>query len=157
TDSAGPGTSEWSSATAWVVLGGLAAALAASWALLDRLTDRSGGRPVLLALAVAAAGSGLTVMLSGYATGGMLGLPLAAGLAGAAAASLLLAGKPDLKGAVGVGVVGLFALLVVGRFFGSLSTAHAALLFAAPLLAWLGELPWARRAGPRLRALAATA
>ena len=45
----------------------------------------------------------------------------------------------------GVGVVGLFALLVVGRLFADLTTLNAALLFAAPLLGWLPELLPARR------------
>ncbi|HJT79073.1 MAG TPA: hypothetical protein VJ739_17890, partial [Gemmataceae bacterium] len=37
---------------------------------------------------------------------------------------------------------------------GDLTTANAALLFSAPLLAWLPELLPARRAGPRTRAAA---
>jgi hypothetical protein len=157
TDSAGPGTRLWSPGLAALSLGGMAAVLAANGALLDRLAARQTGRAVLLTLALASAGAGLTVMLSGYATGGQLGFPLAAGLAAAAAASLALAGTPDLKGALGVGVVGLFALLVVGHFFGSLRTAHALLLFAAPLLGWLPELLPARRVGPRLRGAARVA
>jgi hypothetical protein len=52
-----------------------------------------------------------------------------------------------MNGVVGLGVVGLFALLLVGRFFGQLSTANAALLFAAPLLAWGAELTFVRRGG----------
>jgi hypothetical protein len=54
---------------------------------------------------------------------------------------------------VGLGVVGLFALLVVGRFFAELTGAHAALLFSAPLLGLVPELPYVRRLGPRLRGL----
>ena len=50
-----------------------------------------------------------------------------------------------MAGALGVGVVGLFGLLVMGRFFGELSTPRAALLLAAPLLCWLPELPPVRR------------
>jgi hypothetical protein len=107
--------------------------------------------PVLLTLALVTAGAGVTVMLSGYLSGGQLAFPLAAGLAGAAAASLALAKGPDLGGAVGVAVVGLFALLVVALFFGDLTNANAVLLFAAPLLGWLPELLPARRVGPRAR------
>jgi hypothetical protein len=50
-----------------------------------------------------------------------------------------------------VGLVALFALLVIGRFFGALTSLHALLLFATPLLAWLSELPPLRRFGSQLR------
>jgi hypothetical protein len=96
-------------------------------------------------------------MLSGYASGGQLGFPLAGALAGAAAVSLALAGDTDLKGPVGVGVVGLFALLVIGRFFGELTNTNAALLFAAPFLGWLPELLPAGRVGPWGRGIARVA
>jgi hypothetical protein len=150
-DSAGTGA--WSPERTWLVLGGLAAGLAATWALLDRLARRGASRAVLLTLALATAGAGLTIMLSGYASGGQLGFPLAAGLLGVVAASLVLA-APDLSGPIGVGVVGLFALLVVGRFFGNLSSANAALLFSAVLLGWLPELLPARRVWPCVRGVA---
>jgi hypothetical protein len=138
----------------WLMLAGLALALIANWSLLDRLADRGAGRSVVLSLALTAGGAGTTVMLSGYATGGELGFPLAAGLVGAAAASLIFAETPDLRGAIGVGIVGLFSLLVVGRFFGNLTTANLAVLLAAPLLAWLPELLPVRRAGPCARSVA---
>jgi hypothetical protein len=55
---------------------------------------------------------------------------------------------------VGAGVVGLFALLVIGHFFSKLTTANAALLFGAPLLLWLTEIPFLGRINSRLRAFA---
>jgi hypothetical protein len=124
----------------------MAAALAGTWAALSFLTPP--GRAVPLAVALACAGTGVTIMLSGYATGGQMGLPLAAAVAGATIASLALSGRPGLQGVLGLGVVGLFALLVVGRFFGELTTGNAALLFFAPLLCWLPELPYVRRLRP---------
>jgi hypothetical protein len=153
-DLAGPGTRQWTPGQAALVLGGLAAALMAVWAALVTLAWRAPGRSVPVALAVAGAGAGLTIMLSGYASGGQLGLPLAAALAGATIASLVVAGSPLAAGAVAFGVVGLFNMLVIGRFFGELTTAHAALLFAAPLLCWLPELPHVRRLRPAHRGLA---
>jgi hypothetical protein len=128
-----------------LILGGLAAALVAGWASLTLLARRTAGRSVLLAVALACAGAGLTVMLSGYASGGLLGFPLAAAVAGAALASLVLSGRPDLTAVLSLGVVGLSTLVVIGRFFGELTTAHAALLFCAPLLCWLPQLPGAGR------------
>jgi hypothetical protein len=153
TDAAGTGAPEWTPAQAWLTLGGMAAVLAAVWALLAWRARRGPGFSVVLALALTCAGAAVTVMLSGYATGGQLGLPLAAALAGAAVASLALSGRPGVTAALGPGVVGLFAVVVIGHFFGELTWPHAALLFFAPLLCWLTELPYLRRLGPRLRGL----
>src|SRR5262249_39612847 len=80
------------------------------------------GRSVPLAVTVACGGAAVTIMLSGYASGGQLGLPLTGALAGATVASFLLAGKPELQGLLGPGVVGLFALLIAGHFFSDLTT-----------------------------------
>src|SRR5262249_996716 len=51
----------------------------------------------------------------------------------------------------GLGLVGLFALLVAGHFFSDLTAVNAVLLFAAPLLCWAGELPGVRRGRSWLR------
>ncbi len=134
----------WTAAERWRWLGGLGAALFVAWALLSLLDRRRPGPSLPLALAVTAVASAAAVMLSGYATGGLLGLPLAAALIGAALASCLLARPVGLNASLGVGIVGLFSLLVIGRFFGELSTLHAAGLFFAPLLCWAPELPWRR-------------
>src|SRR5207248_11321830 len=80
--------------------------------------------------------------------------PLAGALVGTLVASLVMKGTLPLDGLLGLGVVGLFALIVIGRFFGELTWANAALLFFAPLLCWLTELPLVSRVKPRLRALA---
>jgi hypothetical protein len=152
-DLAGPGTREWSAAQMWFWTGVPAAALAAVWAALALLTRRAPGRSVPLALALACAGAGVTVMYSGYATGGQIGLPLAAALIGASTGSLALPRTVYSTFSPGVGVVGLFGVLVVGRFFGALTTAHAALLLSAPLLCWLPELPPIRKLPPWARGI----
>jgi hypothetical protein len=152
-ESAGPGTREWTRVQTWVILGGLAMALAGVWALLALLLRRGPNRSAPLAVAVACAGAAVAVMLSGYATGGQPGLALAAALVGATVASLALPRSADLTGALGLGIVGLFSLVVVGRFFGALTTTHAAVLFLAPLLCWIPELPHLRNAWPWLRGL----
>ncbi|MFI5454105.1 MAG: hypothetical protein ACHRXM_01510 [Isosphaerales bacterium] len=153
TDVAGPGTREWSPVQAWLILGGLAAALAADWVLLAILARRAPGLSHAVCLSGTSAGAALTVMLSGYATGGQVGLPLAAALLGAAAAVLVLPRASQTTGPIGVAIVGLFSLLVIGRFFGQLTSAHAILLFCAPLLGWLPELPYLRRLRPWARGL----
>jgi hypothetical protein len=157
TDLSGPGSREWPPAKTWLVFAALAAVLMSVWMVTNRLAARTGGRTALWCVAGSALGAGLVIMLSGYATGGQLGVPLAAGLGGVALGSLIRREKPAIEGALGVGVVGLFALLVVGRLFAGLTDLNAALLFAAPLLGWLPELlPWRPRIRVPLRlALAA--
>jgi hypothetical protein len=150
----GTDTPEWSSSQAALILGRLAVALAAVWGLLDLLVRVAPGRSVPVALAVVCGAAGVAVMLSGDLTGGLLGLPLAASLAGAATASLVARGAPGVSGALGVGVVGLFSLLVIGHFFVELTTTHAVLLGLTPLLCWLPELPYVRKVPLWLRGLA---
>lgn len=152
-DSAGPGTREWSPMLTALILGGLGMAFALNLTLLDRWARPKAGGAILFTLVIATAGAGLSVMLSGYASGGLLGIPLAAVLAGAAIASFLN-GTADLRGTISVGIAVLFAILVVGRFFGNLTTTNAFLLFFAPLLGWLPELLLGNRFGPRSRASA---
>src|SRR5438270_569729 len=77
-------------------------------------------------------------------------LPLAAALAGVALAAVPLAARPGMEGALGIGVIGLFGLLFVGRFFGGLSTARALAVFFAPLLCWVSEIPQLRGRKPWL-------
>jgi hypothetical protein len=154
TDLAGPGTSEWSPPLAWVIFGGLAALEAAVWALLSLLVRRAPGPSVPVCLAVASAGAALIVMFSGYASGGQVGLPLAAAIVGAATAMLVLTRSSRGAGPLGVPIIGLFSLLVMGRFFGELTSAYALLLFCAPLLGWIPELPYIRRMPSWARGLA---
>jgi hypothetical protein len=150
-DLAGPGTREWTTVQTWLILGILAVALAGLWASLARLACRAPGRSVPFALALACAGTGITVMLSGYASGGQMGLALAGALSGAVIASLAVSEPMDVSGLLGVGIVGLFSLLVMGRFFGELAATNGVLLFFGLLVCWFPELPYIRRLGPRLR------
>jgi hypothetical protein len=154
TDAAGPGTRQWMLPQAVAILLALAGALAANWALLALLVRRTASHSVTIGVAVSCAGAAAIVMLSGYATGGEIGLPFAAGLAGVTVASLGISGGTKSVAALGMGVVGLFGLLAMGRFFGELHLNLACLIFFAPLLAWLPELPYAVRLNGRVRAFA---
>jgi hypothetical protein len=147
----GPDSRAWTHDETLQIFGGLALALLLVWAALSLLMRRVPGRSVPLAASIATGGTAVIMMLSGYASGGQIGLPLAAALGGAAVGGLLLAGPPDLRGVLGVGLVGLFSLLVMGRFFAELNTRHAALLFFGLLLCWLPELFFSSRSLPRLR------
>ncbi len=146
-DLAGPGTRLWTRDQTILWLGGPALALMVVWLLLAWLNRRAPSRSLPVGLAVVCAGAAPTIMVSGYLTGGPLLVPLAGGLLGTALVSLLWTLSRSDFAAVGVGLVLLFALLVMGRFFGELATVHAALLLFAPLLMWLPELlpgkkPW---------------
>jgi len=100
-----------------------------------------------LAIAGTCAGAAVVVMLNGYASDSQYGLVLGAAIAGSATASWVLKTPADLSGIVGIGLVGAFCLLLLGRFFGNLSTEAAVIVFLAPALCWLPELP------PRLHTL----
>lgn len=148
--SAGTGKAEWNTAQAGLILAALAAVLAGTWGSLLLLSHRSPGRSVPLAVALACVAAAVAIMLSGYASGGQLGFLIAAGIAGAVFAS---ADAAKSSAGVSFGVIALFSLLVMGRFFGQLTTTNAALLFFAPLLSWLPELRFVRVVGPHFRGL----
>ena len=119
---------------------------AAVWGLLAWLSERSPvGISIPLALALTIQCAGLTIMLAGYLTGGAAALPISAALVGTAGAMRWLTTSPDSQASVGLGVITLSGLLIVGRFFGGLSTAAALVLLLAPLLCWVTELPSLRR------------
>ncbi len=145
--------SAWSSTRLWLILGAIAAAEAAAWVLLVRLSHRGAGASLPIALALTIGGASVTIMLSFYVTGGQAGLPLSAAVLGASLAAMVLPGASRSAAPIGLSVVGLSSLLIIGRFFGDLRTDHAVLLFAAPLLAWLPELPRLRRLPPWGRGL----
>lgn len=140
---------QWPPAYALLVLLASGALLAGVWLTLHWLARRSGGVSLPLSLAQTAVCGGLAIMLKGYLSGGEAALPLAGALVGCGVAvSALKLPKECFAGAVGVAVVVLFGLLLVGRFFGQLSTARMLALFLAPLLCWVSELKPLRRQPP---------
>jgi hypothetical protein len=154
-DLAGPGTRKWDEHETIHWLGGMGLSIVFVWVLLGLLNRRAPSRSLPLALALVCASAAPTIMVSRYATGGPLLVPLAGALIGTAAASCLWTLSRGDFAAVGIGLIVLYALLVTGRFFCELTTFHAALILFAPLLMWLPEflpgkktLPWMR---PMLR------
>src|SRR5260221_270607 len=95
----------------------MAAAAAASAVLA-----LAGGGSLPMVLSETCLFGALTVMLSAYPSGGEAALPLAASLAAVAGVLLLLSRPEASVGTLGIGVVGLFGVLFLGRFFGELST-----------------------------------
>ncbi|HET6882384.1 MAG TPA: hypothetical protein VFI31_19620, partial [Pirellulales bacterium] len=137
---------EWPPWQAALVLTLSGVLLFAEWVLLTKLSRRSGGISVSLSVAAAVLCGGVAVMFAGYVAGGLAALPLSVALCGCVVMSGWLNGGDDLcEGILTIGVVGLFGLLYVGRFFGQLSTERAVVLFLAPLAGWLVELPLFRR------------
>jgi hypothetical protein len=138
----------WSVPQIWTALGFAAILLAGVWIVLVRLLRRRPGISLSLALSQTCLAAGMTVMLSGYLGGGEVGLPLAASLAAAVIAAWFLERSPATEGAVGIGLVGLFGVLMMGLFFGELPTGRALALFLAPLLCWVSEFPVLRNRRP---------
>jgi hypothetical protein len=118
------------------------------------LYDRGRTATVWTVLALTSGAAGISTMLSGYLSAGMLALPLAATCGTVAVVGRGALGHAGAGGVV-VGLVCLASILVMGRFFGALSTLHALLLAAAPLLGWIGEISMLRSS--RLRDRVSTA
>ena len=128
----GRDSAEWSTASTTIVLGGLAAVLTLWWAMLSGLESRTSTPTVMWVLALDALAAAATVMLSGYYRAGLLGLGLAAALAGATLASYLARPRSTSSGSLGMGVIGIFSVVIIGVFFGSLTSGQMACLLLAP-------------------------
>ncbi|MCP3693677.1 MAG: hypothetical protein GY917_15855, partial [Planctomycetaceae bacterium] len=135
-----------------MIAGGLL--LAGLWGLLTLLSRRAPGMFVPCSLQASTLCAGLTVMMAGYIKGGAAALVWVAALLTTilvvatitrTSSRLAEAGWPVL---LGVGVVGLFSLVFIGRFFGELSTGNALMILLAPLLGGLAEVPWLKRRRP---------
>lgn len=148
----GPDSPAWTTSQELLILGAIALAELAIWIALLRLSRRGAGASLPIALAVAIGAASVTIMLSAYLAGGEAGLPLSAALLGGSLAAIALPRAARSEAPIGVAVIGLASLLVIGRFFGELRTDHAVLLAAAPLLAWIPELPRLNRLPARGRA-----
>jgi hypothetical protein len=150
----GPGSAAWNPDQIKMYLGGMGVLLAAVWASLARMAKREAGQwSVPLALAITCAGGGTTVVLTGDVTDGRIGVAVSGALIGAVVGLFLLSGRIDVTGMLGLGVVTLFCVLLAGLFFSELKVLYAALIFAAPLLAWLVELPFISQLKPTYRGL----
>jgi len=128
--------------------------LASLWSLLSWLSRRSPGVSIPFALGLTTQCAGVTVMMAGYIKGGAAAFPLTATLVAVSFAVWLVArqsetpAKFDTSPIVGIGVVGLFSLLFIGRFFGELTTESTLAMLLAPLLSWVTEIPLFRNRKP---------
>jgi hypothetical protein len=140
-DLAGPGSAEWSAGEASLILLGIAALIAVDWLALSKLQQRTSDRSIAALLALINLSAGMAVVMSGYLRGGLVGLPWAGALVGAAVATHW--GPDEQRGGsqVGIGLLGVAYVLLVGYFFGALDTTVGLVIAASPLLAWIAELP----------------
>jgi hypothetical protein len=136
---------QWSPMQATVVLLTCGALVVVVWGLLVWLSIRSSaGVSIAIALALTIQSTGLSIMLAGYLEGGSAAFPLSAATLGTVTSLCLLTSHPNMRASIGICVFGLGGLLIIGRFFGGLSTEVALILMLAPLLCWGTELPQLR-------------
>ena len=146
----------WPAWQALLVMTAAGLLLAGLWGLLALLSRRAPGMFVPCALQASTLCAGLTVMMAGYIKGGVAALVWAAALlttilvVGAITRSSRSLAEGAWPALLGVGVVGLFSLVFIGRFFGELSSGNALVILLAPLLCWLAEIPWLKRRQPWL-------
>ncbi|MCA9188708.1 MAG: hypothetical protein R3E01_00775 [Pirellulaceae bacterium] len=144
-DVVGPGTRKWDDASSGMILLAIGSGVLLVWTTAIWVTTRSSGRSMLLSFFFVAGAAAISIMLSGYATGGQLGLPLAGAIVGLLFASWCLpigdvTGSPGLVTAMGFCCVTLASLLVVGHFFAELTARNAVILGLSPLLGAIPEL-----------------
>ena len=142
----------WRGYTALVLCGAL---LAGVWTLLAWLSRRSPGVSIPFALCLTIQCAGLTVMMAGYIKGGAATFPLVATLLAVTIAARRITKRSgitnfDAVAIAGIGIVCLFGVLFIGRFFGRLSDGSALTMLLAPLLCWATEMPLLRHRKPWL-------
>ncbi len=137
-------------------LDGPAALVLIVWLCTATLARRQPSAAVPVVMTLVATATGMTILLSSWATLGMLGLSLAAALAGVSVVGLLWRGRHGAAGVVDVSVIMLAGMLISAVYFAQLTILHAVLLGAAPLLAWAGMLPGVRNWRPWKRVLLQT-
>lgn len=135
----------WRTGPALMLCGAL---LAGIWGLLAWLHQRSPGVSIPLALCLTTLIAGLTIIMAGYLKGGGAAFAFTAAIATTTIGARLIAQRAGTPAIVGIGVVGMFGLLLIGRFFGRLSTGCALAMLMAPLLCWVTEIPLLKRQKP---------
>jgi len=136
--------------------------LMAMWFALTQLAAREASSGIVLSLSLSLICVGCTTMMAGYIKGGAAALPLATVLLVSALASHFWGSRQVNNdrhfnrytlgtAAIGIGLVSLFSLVWIGRFFGQLTSIDAVAMFLAPLLCWITELPPLRNRSATLK------
>ncbi|MEC9097127.1 MAG: hypothetical protein VX776_10870, partial [Planctomycetota bacterium] len=144
----------WPFWQAAIVMGSCSFLLLGTWSALSGVSSRSSTISVSLGLQMAILAAGLAIMMTGYLKGGSLSLPFTGALTATSVTAWLLNRHHPLlvdfgkSTTIGVSVVGLASLLMIGRFFGELSTIQSLVIFLSPLLCWLTEIQGLQRRHP---------
>lgn len=150
-DLAGPGSAEWSTSVAALHLLSTAAIVVLVWTSLAKWQSRTTDTALAAVLAITAVAAGVTVVLSGYLLGGLVGVIWASALTSIAVASVAF-DRPQAHGQfLAVAMLGIGGVLVMGRYFGALALPQALAIAFAPTMVWLGEIPRLQRLPARLR------
>jgi hypothetical protein len=118
-----------------------------TWNLLRNVADRDVPASIVVSLSMSIMTAGLAIMLAGYIRGGVAAIPVSASLMGTVAISpWIFRGSRAwhdqyFAGIMGVGLIALYGLLWIGYFFGQLTAVNSIVIFVAPLLCWISELP----------------
>lgn len=136
---------EWSALQLAFLLIVSSVLLAAVWMSMLSLLQCTSDISVPITLAMTILAAGLVVMLAGYLKGGAASFPIASALFGVA---VVCRNRADVQGMIGIGVMSLFSVLFIGRFFGGVTTTTAVVVFVSPLMCWIVELPGFRPRKP---------
>ena len=137
----------WTGSAGYVRIALIALGMSLLWLALDALARLAGGRAMAVGLAIVAALSSLTVMLSGSQKLGQLGGLLTSATFAVAILGLFFPNPVTARGMVLVYVMLQTAIVVTAseHVYASLTTLNAILLLLAAPLGWLGLLMPARR------------
>lgn len=122
--------------------------LSLMWILLTRLLSGKAPATVPASISLSILSAGIAVALAGYIRGGAAAIPVGSALLSVTVTMGLLkivnhgpasTGSP-FESITGTGVVFLFSLLFMGKFFGAISTTQSVIIFFSPMLCWLTEL-----------------
>jgi hypothetical protein len=125
----------------WTWSIGAGVAMIAWWLAMETLARRSRAGWLAAILAMVVGISGLAIINAHSRQLGMLTGAVAFPLLIVALAAAWSGGASLARGGILAGAVLLLGLLLGGRFLADLSTRDMALLAAAPLAAWAGEIP----------------
>jgi hypothetical protein len=128
----------------WLTLGIIGAGMFIWWALLEALAHRVPGAPVPALLMFTAIAAALVLMNSHTQRLAQLSGSAAVVLAGAVLLSWWAKLTP-IGGTVLTFTIIVLGLVVAGYFYADITIPHAILLAAAPLTAWIGQLPGIRQ------------
>jgi hypothetical protein len=130
----------------------IAAGLVAWWLLMDRLASRVRGASVPVVLMITAAVAALAITDAHSLFLGQLAGASAAALGAIGAAGLWFRKLSIARGGVLAVAVVLMGVVLAGHHFADLSMTDLILIVAAPLAAWVGELPVIKRPSARFAA-----